>query len=143
MINPSDGPTSNHISLDEDLPVPDAPVDYDDPFPDQPSRALNVRSFQLTQHLIGKWYHALRKATTTDPLFDIVSKNSNHASWILMDGLLQKKGRMTVETVHMFTMKLPTKEKISEAKSFALPMNRWHTCEPRNVSNTPLATCNG
>ena len=48
IINRSDGPTSNNISPDEDLPVPDAPVDYNDPFPDQPSRALDVRAFQLT-----------------------------------------------------------------------------------------------
>ena len=42
IINSSDGPTSNHVEPDEDLPVPDAPVDYDDPFPDQVSRALDV-----------------------------------------------------------------------------------------------------
>ena len=54
IIKRSYGPASNHISPDEDLPVPDAPMDYDDPFPDQPSRALYVRTFQLTQHLTGK-----------------------------------------------------------------------------------------
>ena len=48
IINSSNGPTSNHISPAEDLPVPDAPVDYDEPFPDQPSRGLDVRAFQLT-----------------------------------------------------------------------------------------------
>ena len=77
---------------DEALPVPDAPVNYDDPFPDQPSRALDVRAFQHTQHLKGKWYQALRKATATDPRFDIVIKNSNQPSWILIDGLLLKRG---------------------------------------------------
>ena len=92
IINRSDGPTSNHISPDEDLPLPDAPVDHDDPFPDQLSRALDVRTFQLTQHLKGKWYHALRKATATDPLFDVVSKNSNNPCWILLVGLLLKRG---------------------------------------------------
>ena len=80
IINSSNGPTSNHISPDEDLPVPDAPVDYEDLFPDQPRTALDVCAFQLTQHLKGKWYHALRKATATDSLCDIVSKNSNHSS---------------------------------------------------------------
>ena len=54
-----------------------------------------------------------------------------------------KEGRMRVETVHMFPMKQPTKETISEAKSFALLMNKGHTWEPRNVSNTPLATSTG
>ena len=92
IMNRSDGPTSNHVERNEDLPVPDAPVDYDDPFPGQPSRALDVRAFQLTQHLRGKWYHALRKATATDSLFDIVSKNSNHPGWILIDGLLLQRG---------------------------------------------------
>ena len=48
IINRSDGPTSDHISPDGDLPVPDGPVDYDDPFTDQPSRALDVRDIQLT-----------------------------------------------------------------------------------------------
>ena len=91
ITNTSGGPTLNHISPDEDLLVADAPGDYDDPFPDQPARPLDVRAFQLTQHLKGKWYHALRKATATDPLFDIISRNSNHASWIFIDGLLLKK----------------------------------------------------
>ena len=59
MINRSDGPASNHISPDEDLPVPDAPVAYDDSFPDQPSRTLDIRAFQLTQHLKGNWYNTL------------------------------------------------------------------------------------
>ena len=59
IISRSDRPMSNHISPDEDLSVPDAPFDYDDPFPDEPSRALEVRAFQLTQHLKGKWNHAL------------------------------------------------------------------------------------
>ena len=92
IINRSDGPTSNHVETNEDLPVPDAPVDYNDPFPDQPSRALDVCAFELTQHLKGKWYHAFRKATATDYLFDIVSKNPNHPSWILIDRLLLKRG---------------------------------------------------
>ena len=92
IINSSDRPASNHISSDDDLPVPDAPEDYDDPFPDQPSRALDIRAFQLTPHLKGKWYNAYRKATATDPLFDILSKNSNHPSWIPVDGLLLKGG---------------------------------------------------
>ena len=91
IINRSDGPASNHIAPDEDLPVPDAPVDYDDPFPDQPSRALNIRAFQPSEHLKGKWYNSLRKATTTDPPFDLVSKIPNHPSWILIDGLLLKR----------------------------------------------------
>ena len=92
IINRSDGPDSSHISPEEDRPVPDALVDYDDPFPDQPSRALDVRGFQLTQHLKGKWYHALPKATATDSLFEIVSKDPDHSSWILVNGLLLKRG---------------------------------------------------
>ena len=70
----------------------DAPVDYDNPFPEQPSRALDIRAFQLSQHLKGKWYNSLRKATSSDPLFDIVSQNPNHPSWILIDGLLLRSG---------------------------------------------------
>ena len=92
IINRSDGPVSNHISTDEDLPVPDASVNYDDPFPDQPSRALDACAFPLTLHLTGKWYHTLRKATATYLLFDIVSNNCNHPSWILIDGLLLNIG---------------------------------------------------
>ena len=92
IINRSDRPVSNHIAPDEDLPVPDAPFDYDDPFPDQPSRALDIRAFQLSRYLKGKWYNALRKATATDSLFDIVDKNPNYPSWILVDGLLFKRG---------------------------------------------------
>ena len=90
IINKDNGPTSNHAAQEEDLPVADAPVDYDDPFPDQPSRALDIRAFQLSQHLKAKWYNSLRKATASDPLFDIVSKNPNHPSWILVDGLLKR-----------------------------------------------------
>ena len=54
-----------------------------------------------------------------------------------------KEGRMTVETVYRFPMKQPTKKNTSEAKFFALLMNKWHTWEPKNVSNTPLATSTG
>ena len=79
IINRDKKQSSNHAAQ-EDLPVPDAPVDYDDLFNDGPSRALDVRAFQLSQHLKGKWYNSLRKATVSDPLFDIVSKNSNHPS---------------------------------------------------------------
>ena len=79
IINRDNEHSSNHAAQ-EDLLVPDAPVDYDDPFPDEPSRALDVRAFQLSQHLKGKWYNSLRKATASDPLFDIVSKNANHPS---------------------------------------------------------------
>jgi len=59
--NKHSGPTSNHSVQKEDLPVPDVPVDYDDPFPNQPSTALDMRAFQLSQHLKGKWYNNLRK----------------------------------------------------------------------------------
>ena len=38
----------------EDLPASDAPVNYEEPFPDEPSRAHDVRTFQLSQHLKGK-----------------------------------------------------------------------------------------
>jgi len=92
IINKDSGPTSNHAAQEQNLPVPDAPVDYDDRFPDQPSRALDICAFQLSQHLKGKWYNSLRKATASDPLYDIVSKNPNHSSWILIDGLLLKRG---------------------------------------------------
>ena len=34
IINRSDGPTSNHIAPDDDLPFSDATVIYSDPFPD-------------------------------------------------------------------------------------------------------------
>jgi len=88
IINKDSGPTSNHGAQEEDLPVPDTPVDYDNPFPEQPSRACDIRAFQLSQHLKGKWYNSLRKATASDPLYDIVSKNPKHPSWILIDGLL-------------------------------------------------------
>jgi len=68
------------------------PVAYDDPFPDQPSRALDIHAFQLSQHLKGKWCNSLQKARASDPLFDIVSKSPNHSSWILIDRLLLKRG---------------------------------------------------
>ena len=122
IINRSDKPASNHIAPDKDLLVPDASVNYDNHFPDQLSRALDVCAFQLSQHLKGKWYHALRKATATNPLFDIVSINPNHP------------------TVHMFPMKEPTKVTISEARYYGSPMNKWHTWEPRNVLSTPPDT---
>jgi len=92
IINKENDSSSNHAAQEEDLPVPDAPVDYDDPFPDQCTRALDVRAFQLSQHLKGNWYNCLRKATVSDPLFHIVSKNHNHPSCILIDGLLLKRG---------------------------------------------------
>ena len=92
IINRSDGSTSNHRAPDEDLPLPDAPVDYDDPFPDQPSRALDIRGFHLSQHLKGKWYNALQKASATDPLLDIVSTYPKYPGWILVDRLLLKRG---------------------------------------------------
>ena len=47
---------------------------------------------------------------------------------------------MTVGTVHLFLMKQPMKETISEAKSVALPKKEGDTWEPKNVLNTPLAT---
>ena len=92
IINRTEEPVSNHIAPDEDCPVTDAPLDHDDPFPDQPARALNVRAFQLSQYLKGKWFNALCKATARDSLFDIVKKNPNHPSWIIIDGLLHKRG---------------------------------------------------
>ena len=54
IINKDNRQSSNHAAY-EDLPVPDTPVDYDDPFPDEPSRAIDVRAFQLSKHLKGKW----------------------------------------------------------------------------------------
>jgi len=92
IINKDDGQSSNHATQVEDLPVPDSPVDYSDPFPDQPPRALDIHAFQLFQHLKVKWYNSLPKATASDPLYDIVSKNPNHPSWILIDRLLLKRG---------------------------------------------------
>ena len=47
IINKENEHSSNHASQ-EDLPVPDAPVDYDDPFSDELSRALDIRTFQLS-----------------------------------------------------------------------------------------------
>ena len=91
-MNKNIGPTTNHAPQEEDLPVPDAPVDYDDPFPDQPYRALDILAFPLSQHLKGKWYDSLRKATASDPLYDIIHKDPNHHSWILIDGPLLKRG---------------------------------------------------
>jgi len=40
IINKDSGPSSNHAAQEEDLQVPNAPVDYDDPFPDQPSSSV-------------------------------------------------------------------------------------------------------
>ena len=60
----------------------------------------------------------------------------------LMDFFL-KEGRMTVETVHMFPIKQPMQETISRAKLSELPMNKWHTWEYRNASNTPPSTSTG
>jgi len=91
IINKDSGPTSNHASQEEDLPVPNAPVNYDDPFPDHPSRALDILAFQLSQHLKGKWYNSLPKATASDPLHGMVSKSPNHPSWILINGLVLKR----------------------------------------------------
>ena len=53
IINRHNGQSSNHASQ-EDLSVPNASVNYDNPFPDELSRALDVRAFQLSQHLKGK-----------------------------------------------------------------------------------------
>ena len=89
------------------------------------------------------WYHALRKATATDPLFDIVSKNSNHPSWILIDGLLLKRAEDDSRDCPYVPYKQVPKETTLGAIFFALPINKWHTWEPRNVSNTPLATSTG
>ena len=91
VINRENEHSSNHATQ-EDLPIPDAPVDYDDPFPDEPSRGLDVPTFQLSQHLKGKWYNSLRKATASDPLLEIVSKIANHPSRIVVDRLLLKRG---------------------------------------------------
>ena len=79
-------------SYEEDLPTPDAPIDYSDPFPDEPSRALDVRAFQLTNYLKGRWYNSIRKATQHDPLFKVVTRNQDHHDWILYDRILVKRG---------------------------------------------------
>ena len=64
------------------------------------------------------------------------------AGLLLMDFFLNE-GRMTVETVHMFPMKQPIQETTSGAKLSGLPINKWHTWEHRNASNTPLNTSTG
>jgi len=50
---------------------------------------------------------------------------------------------MTIEIVHMSLMKPPTRDTTYEAKLFELPMNRWHTWEPRSVTSTPPDTSTG
>jgi len=45
IINKDSGPTENHAAQGEGLLVPDANVHYDEPFPDQPSRAVDIRAF--------------------------------------------------------------------------------------------------
>jgi len=92
VIDSGNLPVAYSTSGEEDLPTPDAPMDYSDPFPDEPTKALDVRAFQLTTYLKGKWYHSNRKATQSDPLFDIVSQNDKHSDWLLCDGILIKKG---------------------------------------------------
>ena len=64
------------------------------------------------------------------------------AGLVWMDFFL-KEGRMTVETVHMFPMKQPMQEATSGAKLSGLPMNKWHTWEHKNASNTPPSTSTG
>jgi len=59
IMNKDGGPPRNHAAQEEDLLVCNAPVDYDDPFPDQPSRPLDITAFQLSQHLNPKWYNSL------------------------------------------------------------------------------------
>jgi len=92
VIDSGNLPVAYSTSSEEDLPTPDAPMDYSDPFPDEPTKALDVRAFQLTTYLKGKWYNSIRKATQSDPLFVIVSKNDKHPDWLLCDGILIKRG---------------------------------------------------
>jgi len=92
VIDSGSLPVAYSTSSKEDLPTPDAPMDYSDPFPDEPTKALNVRAFQLTTYVKGKWYNSIRKATQSDPLFEIVSKDDKHPDWLLCDGILIKRG---------------------------------------------------
>jgi len=85
-------PVTYSTSSAEDLPTPDAPMDYSDPVPDEPSKDLNVRAFQLTTSLKGKLYNSITKATQSDHLFDIVSKNDKHPDCLLCDRILIKRG---------------------------------------------------
>ena len=55
----------------------------------------------------------------------------------LLTAFFLQKGRITVETVHIFPMKQPMKEPTSGAKSFESLMNKWPTWEHTNASNTP------
>ena len=54
------------------LPTPDAPLDYESPFFDPPSKSLDARAFQLNAHFKGRWYMAIMKETLDDPLYQVI-----------------------------------------------------------------------
>ena len=89
-------PKETAASIEDDgwgLPTPETPIDHDDPFLDQPSKALDLRAFQLANHMKGKWYDSIRKATANHPLLAVVKKAINHPDWLLHDEVLVRKGK--------------------------------------------------